>query len=1179
MRQSVPPTVAGPDFRYAEADDASLARDLEMVAKKIADVTRKATRERDLDAVSATDSGAQERRTREAAEKIAAARDLAPQRTERSEGRLSDAGRLAPDAQDRTAGMLTDALAAVTRRLDEIERKITEPQQPSLEAAMTAVGRIEAQMTKLGQDGRGSAHNAQIEAALRGVEERIAQVSDRIAHGLPRGARVKADPRAGLTSAIEEIRFRQSELEEAPAAAGRASRDPALRSQTELLRSLRDDFSRLAGQLDTSGARAEGDETAKGLHADIAALRHSLGELATRQEVGALEHTLRDLGQRIDGARADERDLTRIVQPLAVIEAEVRRLSETVGTEAKTRASVDLQGLARKLDTLLEKDVTPAILERLSGELGDIRALMRDLVDPQRVRTLAEQVAGLNHQVAQVRRQFGSADFSSLTSTIDEIRTAVRARAPAEGQPSATIAREIEGLSARIDGALATVGSSGEVTAQLERLTGRIDGALAAAGTPKGLELLAERIDRLNDNLGRSRREGELKPIEDMLRGLTDKLDQAQGGDLDGLERQIAHLSEQVERSSGQPAFASLERAMGDLLAQMQTLRSETAEAAERAVRSTIIHTLQSLPKSLDPEFAQLQEGLAELKASQGESGQWTQDTFAAVHTTLDKVVARLAALDRDVAVDRPGQPPAALDRDEPVALPKATPFPPDRDIGADRAAMTPSSIRSVGKAAEARPSGKQVEDSLRKLEAELVPHLGAKAGEHARRLEETDEILLEPGEARPKREPLPGMAPLGADAHDVKASFIAAARRAAQAAASEASSGKERPSATRHSRAVRYGDLGRDGGSLAKRAKRNLDERRRPILLGLAAIVLALGALQVVGTMNREQAKPVTVAAPRVETKVALAPLPALPRDIAPPTTGAIEAPEARAMGAATPPSQGESASPASLADVAAREREAALAEAAKAKMDGAAAAQQSLERIANIASLGVIPTNAGPAALRQAALAGEPAAVYELAARAAEGRGMARDLALAAKLFEKAAVHGLVPAQYRTGNVYEKGLGVPRDLAVAKSWYQRAADKGNARAMHNLAVLIAEGVGGQPDYAAAIGWFRRAAQHGVRDSQFNLAVLLARGLGAQQDLAGAYTWFAIVATGGDEDAAKKRDEVGARLGAAELAAARQAAERWRPETPDKFANEVIQPAQGWTEAPAAKQRSNGRV
>jgi localization factor PodJL len=128
----------------------------------------------------------------------------------------------------------------------------------------------------------------------------------------------------------------------------------------------------------------------------------------------------------------------------------------------------------------------------------------------------------------------------------------------------------------------------------------------------------------------------------------------------------------------------------------------------------------------------------------------------------------------------------------------------------------------------------------------------------------------------------------------------------------------------------------------------------------------------------------------------------------------------------------------------------------------------------------------------------------------------------------------------------------------------------------MHNLAVLIAEGVGGKPDYATAIAWFRRAAQHGVRDSQFNLAVLLARGLGGGQDLSGSYTWFSIVAAQGDEDAAKKRDEVGARLGAAELAAAKLAAERWRPESPDKFANEVAPPAQGWTEAPQPKRTAS---
>jgi localization factor PodJL len=132
----------------------------------------------------------------------------------------------------------------------------------------------------------------------------------------------------------------------------------------------------------------------------------------------------------------------------------------------------------------------------------------------------------------------------------------------------------------------------------------------------------------------------------------------------------------------------------------------------------------------------------------------------------------------------------------------------------------------------------------------------------------------------------------------------------------------------------------------------------------------------------------------------------------------------------------------------------------------------------------------------------------------------------------------------------------------------------------MHNLAVLVAEGVGSKPDYATAIAWFRRAAQHGIRDSQFNLAVLLARGLGTPQDLAGSYTWFAIVATQGDEDAAKKRDEVGARLAAAELAAAKLAAERWRPEAPEKFANEVATPAQGWSEAPQRKRTASaGRL
>ena len=201
---------------------------------------------------------------------------------------------------------------------------------------------------------------------------------------------------------------------------------------------------------------------------------------------------------------------------------------------------------------------------------------------------------------------------------------------------------------------------------------------------------------------------------------------------------------------------------------------------------------------------------------------------------------------------------------------------------------------------------------------------------------------------------------------------------------------------------------------------------------------------------------------------------------------------------------------------------------------------------RIPDMAGFGELPA-ALPASLRSAAAAGDAAAVSEVASRAAEGRGLPPDPALAARLFEKAAAAGLVPAQYRLGSLYEKGLGVGRDPAKAKAWYEKAAERGNAKAMHNLGVLFAEGVDGKPDYGAAQRWFLAGGRIRRKDSQYNLAVLLARGLGVPIDLSQSYKWFALAAGQGDQEAMKKRDEVAARLGATDLAAARALAEAWR--------------------------------
>jgi localization factor PodJL len=212
-------------------------------------------------------------------------------------------------------------------------------------------------------------------------------------------------------------------------------------------------------------------------------------------------------------------------------------------------------------------------------------------------------------------------------------------------------------------------------------------------------------------------------------------------------------------------------------------------------------------------------------------------------------------------------------------------------------------------------------------------------------------------------------------------------------------------------------------------------------------------------------------------------------------------------------------------------------------------------------------LPESIGPAKLRDAAMAGNNAAAFEVAARYAEGRGVLPDMTTSVLWYLKAAEAGLAPAQYRLGSIYEKGLGVPKDLAAAQKWYGRAADAGNVKAMHNLAVLYAEGAGGAPDLEKASGLFRQAAERGVRDSQFNLAILHARGLGVPQDLVEAYKWFGIAASSGDEESAKRRDIIGEALSASDKEQAEQAVATFQPTPLNSEANEVIMPEGGWSD------------
>jgi len=202
--------------------------------------------------------------------------------------------------------------------------------------------------------------------------------------------------------------------------------------------------------------------------------------------------------------------------------------------------------------------------------------------------------------------------------------------------------------------------------------------------------------------------------------------------------------------------------------------------------------------------------------------------------------------------------------------------------------------------------------------------------------------------------------------------------------------------------------------------------------------------------------------------------------------------------------------------------------------------------------------PVSAEVRALALKANQGVAGAELLLGLKYAEGEGIAKDEAEAAKWLQRAAEKGEALAQYRLGTLYEKGLGVPLDAKVAADWYAKTAEAGNVKAMHNLAVAYANGTGRETNYTEAARWFRSAAERGMADSQFNLAVLHERGLGVQTSLTDAYRWYAIAAAEGDAESSTRVEALTSQIPASERDAADKAADGFKAATADAGANEA---------------------
>jgi TPR repeat protein/serine/threonine protein kinase len=126
-----------------------------------------------------------------------------------------------------------------------------------------------------------------------------------------------------------------------------------------------------------------------------------------------------------------------------------------------------------------------------------------------------------------------------------------------------------------------------------------------------------------------------------------------------------------------------------------------------------------------------------------------------------------------------------------------------------------------------------------------------------------------------------------------------------------------------------------------------------------------------------------------------------------------------------------------------------------------------------------------------------GAAEACYTLALLYEDGRGVAKDLARAATLHEKACDAGSAAACYASGRLLE----MRKDPVAALSRYGQGCEKGSAQACNALGRAHSEGLGTAKDVARAKDDYQRACDGGYVTACANLGVLYERGDGVAKD------------------------------------------------------------------------------
>jgi localization factor PodJL len=906
------------------------------------------------------------------------------------------------------------------------------------------------------------------------------------------------------------------------------------------------------------------------------------------QDLSGLEDQLRHITDQIETLRRP--DIEGAINALREELGEIgRALNAAMPRRAIESIEKQIHALATRINEGRQAGVDQHALAGIEHGLAEVRGALHGLTPAENLVGFNEAVTGLASKIDEIIAQNDPATFQRLTSTVTTLREMVGHIA--SNETVSQLAAEVQALSAKID-QLAHATSSSDALIDLDHRVTALADVLAEreqtgnAMSPR-LEALVQSLSGKIDMLQSSRGDSVVSPqLESLFHSLADKIDQIQSSRGDNIA--ISHLEDRIV----------------NLVAKLDASESrlDQLEAIERGLSDLLVHIEDIKAKNPAEELrADAAPAVDELKHNMVR----TQDALESVHGTLGLVVERLAMIEKEFRGEGRAQPPtedapappvdklavhAVSEAPEPAPMPPATPMqlpepPPIPPATALQVPEPPLQLTSEPPAPSPAPA-----PSPRRRTATSLPI----------NREPSADQPLEPGSGPPQfsariaasEAALGGAGPAATAAPGSKSNFIAAARRAAQAAT------QQLPTASAP-RGEPVPEL-ENSGQPSLRGK--IMTRVKTLFIAASIIAIVVGGFQIAGNVLRfgsapkneapksgqaetGKAEPAKTDTAKTDTAVRDVTPKAEPSRTAKPPEFSAVAPLTMPTGTATPPLMPPPGINAATQQVPSLLSPPALSTppvpgaktpAAKDDVTGsipeaAAALQAGQSGEATPPEQEKLPLAIGGPRLRSAALSGDAAAAYEVAVRLAEGRGVPVNLEEAAHWFARAASGGLAPAQFRYASMLEKGQGVKKDKALARQLYLAAAAQGHAKAMHNLAVLYAQGVDGKPDYGAAVKWFRRAAQRGVADSQYNLGVLTARGFGTEKNFAESYKWFALAAAQGDQESTKKRDEIATHLDATALAAAQQAVKAFKVKPQPKTATAVPKPQGGWDNAAAA--------